>query len=161
MFPSITIGLGHASLTSKFVELAGASAEGVYGVYPTVNWGDDVPAMAKMTEYVKKYHPEDFGNMDYIVSWAASLIVIETLKLAIDEVGIDKLTPQAVEQYGLKKLSNYNVGGLHSPVSYVSGDNRLAKAVRIFQIENGDIVPVSDWVEAPLIKYEDFDWFGK
>lgn len=153
MYPGMTIALGHASFTSIFVELAGANAEGVYGVYPTVNWGDDVPAMAKMTEYVRKYHPDDEGNMDYITSWAEGLIVAEILRLAIENVGVDNLTPQTVEEYGFKKLNNFDVGGLHGPVTYTPGDNRLSKSVRIFQIKNGELVPITGWVEAPLIPY--------
>lgn len=153
MYPGMTIALGHASFTSIFVELAGADAEGIYGVYPTVNWGDDVPAMAKMTEYVRKYHPDDEGNMDYITSWAEGLIVAEILRLAIENVGVDNLTPQTVEEYGFKKLNNFDVGGLHGPVTYTPGDNRLSKSVRIFQIKNGELVPITGWVEAPLIPY--------
>ncbi len=156
MYPGMEIGCGHASFTSVLVELAGDDAEGVYGVYPTVNWGDDVPAMEKMTEYCKANHPDDYGNMDYITTWAEGLIIAEILRLAIDHVGknnIDELTPQIVEEYGFKKLKNFKVGGLHGPVSYVPGDNRLSKSVRVFQIQNGEIVPVTGWVEAPLIPY--------
>lgn len=154
LYPGITIGCGHASFTSVLVELAGTDAEDVYGVFPTVNWGDDVPAMAKMTEYCQQYHPEHYGNMDYITSWAESLIVAEILRLAIENAGIDNLTPQVVEEQGFKKLDNFDVGGLHGPVSYTAGDNRLAKSVRVFQIQNGEIVPVTGWVEAPQIPYQ-------
>ncbi|MCD6599218.1 MAG: ABC transporter substrate-binding protein [Dehalococcoidia bacterium] len=161
MYPGITIACGHASLTSALIDLGGASAEGVYGVFPTVNWDDDVPAMAKMTEYCQNYHPDDYGNMDYITTWAEGLIVAEILRLSIENVGIDALTPQAVEEYGFKKLDNFDVGGLHGAVNYNPGDNRLSKSVRVFQIQNGEIMPISGWVEAPLIKYEDFEWFGK
>jgi branched-chain amino acid transport system substrate-binding protein len=161
MYPGIPIGCGHASFTSVLVDLAGDAAEGVYGIFPTVNWGDNVPAMAKMTEYCQKYHPDDYGNMDYITCWAEGLIVAEILRLAIDNVGVDNLTPQAVEEYGFKKLNNFDVGGLHGPVSYTPGDNRLSKSVRVFQVQSGKIVPLTDWVEAPLIKYEDFEWFVK
>jgi branched-chain amino acid transport system substrate-binding protein len=153
LYPGITIGCGHASFTSVLVELAGVDAEGVYGVFPTVNWGDDVPAMEKMTEYCLDIHPDDYGNMDYITSWAEALIVAEILRLAIENVGIDNLTPQAVEEYGFKKLNNFDVGGLHGPVSYTEGDNRLAKSVRIFQVQGGEIVPMTGWVEAPQIPY--------
>lgn len=162
LYPGMTIGCGHASFTKALVDLGGADiVEGVYGVYPTVSWGDDVPAMAKVTEYVRKYHPEDEGNMDYIISWAQSLIAAEILRLAVENAGIDNLTPQVVEEQGFKKLKNFDVGGLHGPVSYSPGDNRLSKSVRVFQIEDGEITPISGWVEAPLIKYEDFDWFGQ
>ncbi|MFO8143393.1 MAG: ABC transporter substrate-binding protein [Dehalococcoidales bacterium] len=160
MYPGVTIGCGHASLTSVLVELAGSDAEGIYGVFPTVSWGDDVPAMEKMTEYCQELHPDDYGNMDYITSWAEGLIVAEILKEAIQNAGVENLTPQVVEDEGYKKLDGYDVGGLQGPVSYTPGDNRLSSSVRVFRIENGEIVPVSDWIEAPLIKYEEFDWFG-
>jgi branched-chain amino acid transport system substrate-binding protein len=162
LYPGVTIACGHAGMTSKLVELAGADVvEGVYGVFPTVSWGDDVPGMAKMTEYMLKNHPDDEGNGDYITAWAESLIVAEILRLALEEVDIEDLTPQAVEQYGFKRLNNYSPGGLHGPVTYTPGDNRLSKSVRVFQVQSGSIKPVSDWVEAQLIKYEDFDWFGQ
>jgi branched-chain amino acid transport system substrate-binding protein len=161
MYPGITIGCAHASFTKVLIDLAGADAEGVYGTFPTVRWDEDVPGMAKMTEYCQEYHPEDYGNMDYITCWAEGLIVAEILRLAIDNVGVDNLTPQAVEEYGFKKLNNFDVGGLQGPVSYTSGDNRLTKFNRTYQIANGEIAKPSAWIEAPLIKYEDFEWFGK
>ena len=167
LYPGVTIGLGHAGITKALVDIAGADVEGVFGVFPTVNWGDNVPGMAKMTEYVRELHPKDEGNMDYITSWAQSLIVAEILRLAIENVGYDVLAKgdeeawQAVETYGIQKLDGYDVGGLHGPVSYTPGDNRLSKSVRIFQIQNGKITPVTDWIEAPVVKYEEFDWFGQ
>ena len=168
LYPGITIGLGHAGITKALVDIAGADVvEGVYGVFPTVNWGDDVPGMAKMTEYCQKLHPDDYGNMDYITSWAQSLIVAEILSLAVENAGYDVLAKggeeawQAVETQGIQKLNNFDVGGLHGPVSYSPGDNRLSKSVRLFQIKSGEIAPVTDWIEAPVVKYEEFDWFGQ
>ncbi len=156
MYPGIEIACGHASFTQVLVELAGNDAEGVYGVYPTVNWGDDVPAMEKMIEYCEANHPEDMGNMDYITTWAESLVVAEILRLAIEHVGVDNigdLTPQIVEEYGFKKLKDFSPGGLHGPVSYVEGDNRLSKSVRVFQIQNGELEPITGWIDAPVIPY--------
>ena len=168
MYPGITIGSGHASFTKALIDIAGADiVEGVYGVFPTVNWGDDVPGMAEMTEYVRNLHPKDEGNMDYITSWAQSLIMAEILRLAVENVGYDVLAKgdveswRAIETQGIQKLKNFDIGGLHGPVSYTPGDNRLSKSVRVFQIRNGAITPISDWVEAPMVKYEEFDWFGK
>jgi branched-chain amino acid transport system substrate-binding protein len=170
MYPGITIASGHAGFTSAFVDSAGADiAEGVYGVFPTVNWGDNVPAMAKMTEYIQKNHPDDYAkkNMDYITCWAQSLIVAEILRLAVKNAGYDVLAKgdaaawKAVEEQGIQKLKNFDVGGLHGPVSYTQGDNRLSKSVRVFQVQSGNIVPLTDWIDAPMVKYEDFDWFGQ
>jgi branched-chain amino acid transport system substrate-binding protein len=168
MYPGITIGCGHASFTKAFIDIAGADiAEGVFGVFPTVNWGDDVPAMAKMTEYCQREHPDDYGNMDYITCWAQSLIMAEILRVALDNVGYDVLTKgdaeawKAIEEQGIQKLKDYDVGGLHGPVSYTPGDNRLSKSVRVFQVQNGEIIALTDWIDAPVIVYEDFEWFGQ
>ncbi len=168
MYPGITIGLGHAGITKALIDIAGADiVEGVYGVFPTVNWGDDVPGMAKIVEYSQKLHPKDVGNMDYITSWAQSLIMAEILRVAVENVGYDVLAKgdveswRAIETYGIQRLKDYDVGGLHGPVSYTPGDNRLSKSVRVFQIQGGEITPVTDWVEAPVVKYEEFEWFGK
>jgi len=168
LYPEIPIGLGHASITKALVDIAGADiVEGVYGVFPTVSWGDDVPGMAKVIEYCQKLHPKDEGNMDYITSWAQSLIMAEILRVAMENVGYDVLAKgdveswRAIETQGIQKLKDYDVGGLHGPVSYTAGDNRLSKSVRIFQIKNGEIAPITDWIEAPVVKYEEFDWFGQ
>jgi branched-chain amino acid transport system substrate-binding protein len=167
LYPGITIGCAHASFTKLLIDTAGTDiVEGVYGTFPTVVWGEDVPGMAKMTEYCQRLHPDDYGNMDYITSWAQTLVMAEILRLALENVGYDVLAKgdveswRAIETQGIQKL-DYNVGGLHGPVSYTPGDNRLTKFNRIYQIVNGEITNPSDWVEAPFIKYEEFEWFGK
>ena len=163
----VVIGSGHAGFTSKLVELAGEDADNVYGVFPTVSWGDDVPGMAKLMEYCEANHPEDAGNGDYITGWAQSLIMIEIVRTAIQNAGYDALvTGDAdawtyLENEGIKKMTFYDVEGLHGPVSYTAGDNRLAKSVRIFQVQNGVIEALTGWVEAPVVQYETFDWFGQ
>ncbi len=168
LYPGITIGSGHAGITKVLVDVAGADkVEGVYGVFPTVSWGDNVPGMAKMTEYVKKLHPGDANNMDYITSWAQSLVMAEAIRLAIKNVGYDVIAKgdvnawRAVETKGIQALKDYKVEGLHGPVSYTPGDNRLSKSVRVFQIKKGAITAITDWIEAPVIKYETYPWFGK
>jgi len=164
----MTIACGHAAFTSALVNLAGADANNVYGVYPTVNWGDDVPGMAKVVEYAQKNHPDDVGNGDYITAWAESLIMAKIVETALNNgVSYDTLAAggetawMAIEDQGIHKLSNYDVGGLHGPVSYTPGDNRLAKSVRVFQVQNGAISTITGWIEAPTVKYEDFSWFGQ
>jgi len=168
MYPGITIGCGHASFTKALVDIGGADiVEGVYGVFPTANWGDDVPGMAKVIEYCNKLHPKDAENLDYITSWAQSLICAEILEVAVKNAGYDVLAKgnveswRAIETQGIQKLKDFDVGELQPPVSYTQGDNRLAKSVRVFQVKNGVITPISDWVEAPMVKYEEFDWFGR
>jgi branched-chain amino acid transport system substrate-binding protein len=167
MSGNTTVVCGHAGMTKALVDLAGADkCEGVYGLFPTVSWGDDVPGMAKMTEYCQANHPNDYLNMEYIASWCQSLTMAKIVSLAVEAVGFDVLAKggaeawQAVEEYGIKALDNYDVEGLQGPVSYTEGDNRLSKSLRVFQVQNGEIKAITDWIESPVIEYEKFNWFG-
>ncbi len=163
----VTIASGHAGFTLAIMGIAGADTENVYGVFPTVNWGEDVPGMAKLMEYCEKNNPQDIGNGDYITGWAQSLIMMEIVKTALENSDYESLAKgdadawQIIEEQGIKKLTNYDVGGLHGPVTYVQGDNRLCKSVRVLQIQNGEFVKLTDWIDAPAIEYEKYDWFSK
>lgn len=171
MYPGITIGCAHASFGKAFVDLAGADiAEGVYGVYPTVEWGDEVPGMAKMIEYCKHYHPDDEGNPCYMYSWAEALIDAEILRQAVINTDYEVLSMargdveawRATEMNGFRNVKGYDVTGLHGPVDFSNPeDRRGSKSVKVFQVKNGAITAITDWIDAPLIKYEDFEWFGK
>jgi branched-chain amino acid transport system substrate-binding protein len=168
MYPGMTIGCAHASFTKSLIDLAGADVvEGVYGVYSTVTWTDNVSGMAKATEYCQKYNNQDYGNMDYLSTWSTALVVAEILKQALNNVGYDVLAKgdvnswRAVENSGIQKLNGYKVEGITAPVNYTVGDQRLSKSLKIFRINSGNITAIGDWVNAPYIKYEDFSWFPK
>jgi branched-chain amino acid transport system substrate-binding protein len=149
---SLTIGLAHASFTKSIVDLAGKDVvEGVYGVYPTVTWDDSATGIAKAKEYIQKNHAGDVGNMDYLSLWCSGLVSAEILKNAVQAVGYDNLAKggteawKAIEEKGFQKL-NYNVEGIQGAVSYTSGDNRLAKTVKIYTVKSGVITSLGDWV---------------
>ena len=161
MYPGMTIGCASASFTKALVDLAGADVvEGVYGVFHTVSWEDDVPGIAKAKEYCQKNSPDDYGNMDYLSTWSTCLLIREILAEAVRNVGYDALAKgdaaawKAVEEQGIQKLSGYTFEGLQGgTATYTPGDNRLDKYLRIYQVQNGVIVPLGEWEEAPLIKY--------
>ena len=93
--------------------------------------------------------------------------MIKIVETAIKNAGYDALAAgdanawAVIENEGIKKLVNYLVEGLHGPVSYSVGDNRLSKSVRVFQVVNGKVEALTDWINAPVVKYEDFEWFGQ
>ena len=167
MYPGVTVGCAHASFTKALVDLAGADkVEGVYGVFPTVTWNDNVPGIAKAKEYCQNNHPTNYGNMDYLATWSTMLTVHGILKTALANSSYETLSKgdvnswRAVENSGIKKLSNYDVGGITAPVSYTEGDNRLDKSLKLFRVTNGTITSISDWIAAPLVKYEDYPWWS-
>jgi branched-chain amino acid transport system substrate-binding protein len=167
MYPGITVGSAHAGFTKALIDLAGADiVEGVYGVFPTMNWYDDVPGIAKATEYCQKNNPIHYGNMDYLGTWSTMLVVSAILKKALDSTSFDVLSKgnveswRAVEKNGIQKLSGYDVEGITAPVSYTEGDNRLDKSLKLYRVTDSEIVSISDWIEVPPIKYEEYSWWG-
>jgi branched-chain amino acid transport system substrate-binding protein len=151
---SMTVGMGHAAVGKTLVDLAGADVvEGTYGVFTTVTWDDNVPGIAKATEYVKNKNPSDYGTAEYLANWNTSLVVAEILRNAVKNVGYDLLSKgdanawKAVEQSGIQKLNGYKVEGIQGPVSY-NGTNKLGTAVKIYITTGGKMVAKSDWIEA-------------
>jgi len=117
--------------------------------------------MAKMVEYCKQIHPQYVGNNDYLTGWASSLINYEIIKQALKSTSLDVLAKgdanawQLAETQGFQKVKGYDVGGLHGPVDFSDPiDKRGSKSVKIFQIKSGEIVSLTDWVNAPYIDYK-------
>jgi branched-chain amino acid transport system substrate-binding protein len=168
MTPNMTIGLAHATYSKALVEMAGLELlEGIYVSLPWVTWSDSASGLVKAKEYVQKNNPKDEGDGNYLSCWAGSLVVAEILKNALNAVGYDALAKgdasawQAIETSGIQKLGGYDVGGIQGPVSYTPGDNRLAKTLKMYTVKNGILTAVSNWVDAPVTKYEEFSWWGK
>jgi branched-chain amino acid transport system substrate-binding protein len=153
---TVTFGLGHAAMVKSLIDLVGNNevVEGVYGVFTTVTWDDNVAGIAKAKEYVQKNNPADYGNMDYLACWNTSLVVAEILRNAVSNVGYEALAKgdasawKAVEEQGIQKLNGYAVEGLQGPVSYTAGSNKLGTSVKIYTIKNGSMVAAGDWVTA-------------
>jgi branched-chain amino acid transport system substrate-binding protein len=151
----VTFGLGHAAISNTLVTMAGADVvEGVYGLLTTVKWDDNVPGIAKATEYVKKNNPADYGNPEYLACWNTSLIVAQILRTALNNVSYDVLAKgdvaawKALEEKGIQKLTTYDVQGLQGPVAYTPGNNKLGTSVKLYVIKAGVLTAVGDWITA-------------
>ena len=153
------ICLGHAGALPAFVHLAGADAEGVYGMQSPVFWGADVPGMAKVIEYCQSFHPEDEGNPDYMLGWQLGMCAAESLRNAVIQSGGEALTPQIVEANGVRQVS-FDAGGLTGWVDWTDEyDRRGAKRINLAVVQGDQWVVEEPWIEAPLIRYEDYSWF--
>ncbi|MDH5696468.1 MAG: ABC transporter substrate-binding protein [Dehalococcoidia bacterium] len=151
---------GRAACGSTFVEIAGADvAEGIMGVLGSVVPGMDVPGMAAIEEYGAEWHPDVWENQYYIYCWASALMVSEALRVALENVGYDGLTPETVETQGIRKIKGFSTGGLTGSVDMDEYDRRLSKAALIIKVSDGVWTPISDWIQAPAIHYEEYDWF--
>jgi branched-chain amino acid transport system substrate-binding protein len=137
----------------SLITLSGGAAEGTYGVHPIAPYGADVPGMKKVVESHEKWHQGETGTNVYVEGWVNILSVTEALKTA-DKAG--DLTPGGIRN-AFEQFRNFSTGGLGPPLTFTKTDHRASMAAKMYQIQNGKIMPVSDWIELP----RDMEYFGK
>jgi branched-chain amino acid transport system substrate-binding protein len=169
MYPGITIGCAAASFGQALIDLGGTAVEGVYGVAHTAYWNDNVTGVANAKKYCQKNNPQDLNNDDYLSCWTTMLVMREALVQAVKNAGYKTISKgdaaawKAVEEQGIQKIKGYTAEGLvGGTLTYVGGgDNRLDNNLKLYQVSDGKAVALGDWQQAPLIKYETLDWWGK
>jgi branched-chain amino acid transport system substrate-binding protein len=94
------------------------------------------------------------GRIDTEGDGAAMLVVvpvmIEAIRIAIEEVGYENLDGRAVKEamYSIKDFDPHDIG---RPVTYTPEDHRGRPVIRIYEVQGGEVVPVSDWRDAPML----------
>ena len=94
------------------------------------------------------------GRIDTEGDGAAMLVavpvMIQAISIAIEHVGYENLDGRAVKEamYSIKDFDPHDIG---RPVTYTPEDHRGRPAVRIYEVQGGDVVPVSDWRDAPML----------
>lgn len=137
----------------SLITLSGGAAEGSYGVHPIAPYGADVPGMKKVVESHEKWHAGEMGTNVYVEGWVNILSVTEALKQA-DKTG--DLTPSGIRN-AFETFRGFSTGGLAPPLTFTKTDHRASMAAKMYQVQGGKFVPVSDWVELP----RDMEYFGK
>ncbi|CAB1081158.1 hypothetical protein JY97_05285 [Alkalispirochaeta odontotermitis] len=137
----------------SLITLSGGAAEGSYGVHPIAPYGADVPGMKKVVESHEKWHAGEMGTNVYVEGWVNILSVTEALKNA-DKAG--DLTPSGIRD-AFEQFRDFSTGGLAPPLTFTKTDHRASMAAKMYQVQGGKFVPVSDWIELP----RDMEYFGK
>ncbi len=137
----------------SLITLSGGAAEGTYGVHPIAPYGAPVPGMKKVVESHEEWHPGEEGTNVYVEGWVNILCVSEALKMA-DKAG--NLTPAGIRD-AFEQFRNFETGGLAPPFTFTKEDHRGSMAAKIYEIKDGKMVDVSDWIELP----RDMEYFGK
>jgi len=137
-----TASPGHAAI---FVGAMGELGDGYVcaGSFPPL---DDVsvPGVKFIHEIQKMAHPDKFnGNIMYAGGFLEGMIQVEALRLALEKVPFDKLTPRAVLENGFYRIKNLETGEVSStPITYGPGDIEGVDQIRIDQVQKGKVVKV-------------------
>jgi branched-chain amino acid transport system substrate-binding protein len=128
----------------------GAAAEG-YWSPRRAPWYKEVPVLFDILREVD-------GKLDTGGDGACTLAFvpawIKAIKVAIEEVGYENLDGRVVKEgmYGVKDFDPHGTG---KKVTYTPEDHRGSAAIRIYEVRGGDVVPVTDWREAPMLVPEE------
>jgi branched-chain amino acid transport system substrate-binding protein len=143
-----------ASLAQGLLRAMGATIEG-YTTPRSYPWAMemDYPGVKLVHDMRKRYG----GSLDFQGTEAQTLafpvVAVEAVRRAVENVGYENLDGLAVKE-GLDSLSDFDVYGVQK-ISYTPEDRRGTDTARIYVIQGGTPVPVSDWMVVPMLMPEE------
>jgi ABC-type branched-subunit amino acid transport system substrate-binding protein len=134
-----------------------ALAVGVTTPFPYLWWTDvDNPGIQYAEEiFAANERPAGEHNVGYLLIVAGVDVIVQALERAIDNVGFDELTGQAVYE-ALIELGQFDALDGVVRLDY-SGDNRSPHQAQIRQIQGGPdaFVVLQDWTDTPDLRPSD------
>ncbi len=104
------------------------------------------PLVKLFTKYNKK--PLEEVNPSYLYSIGIAKILEAAIRMALKEVGYDKINGEAVYQ-ALQKLQGDITDGIMSPVVMGPKTRMLSRQIRFYRVTKGKLVPISGWAQVP------------
>ena len=152
----ISFGFAYPNIPYIFCRDMGELGNGVLtgGSYPS--WEEGAPGIKFANQLQEKYRPDKrVGNTMYFEGMAEVMTQVEALRLALQTVPFDKLTPRDVLEQGFFKIKNLDTGGLTStPLTYGPGKIEGVDAVRVDQVRAGNYVKVGSYPLRHIYKKE-------
>ena len=132
---------------------AGDSAEEWYSVreLPFTSADAHLPGMKEIHHAAQEYRnlaPDQISNM-YTRGWLCSMVAVEALRVALEEVGLENLTGSAVRE-AMVNVRDYDTG-LIPPITINEQKPYYNGYLRIAQVQDGKMKPLPEWTEIPII----------
>lgn len=145
-----TSSLQRTSLRPAEGALEGHYLTSVWGQPEDKGWGIDL-VKELWTTYQKKPLEELYANSweDYAChGFNQYRVWYKACEMALDAVGYDKLTPEAIKVHGLDKMKDLDTGNITPGVSYTDypGDRVGVGKSRVLQVKGKEFVKVTDWM---------------
>lgn len=128
------------------LEALGPTAEG-YLAPRAAPWYEEVPFL---TDMYMRYRGEIDTQGDGASTLLYGSVGIEAISRAIEEVGYENLDGRAVKE-ALDTIRDFDIHGMGKPITYTPEDHRGSASVKIYEVQGGKVVPVTDWREAPML----------
>ncbi|MDZ4246023.1 MAG: ABC transporter substrate-binding protein [Dehalococcoidia bacterium] len=153
------IAVANAMESDDLIDLAKEAAEGMYFVHFFSSlYEENVPGVKAFKEMQVKYRGKSKNWMRNEVGCMTVKIFVEAVKQAVtkDKISPDKINGQVIYNSLEKNIKNMDTGGLTGPLTITPEKHYAADYVKVFQIQGGKQLPITDWREAPhLSRFED------
>lgn len=134
------------NIAVPLLETLGPLAEGYFGAR-CCPWYEETPILYE----ILRQHQ---GKLDTTGGGATTLLYapvpIEAIRIAIQKVGLENLDGRAVKE-AFYDIKNFDPHGIGRPVTYTPEDHRGTPLTRIYEVQGGKVVPVTEWKEAHML----------
>ncbi len=132
---------------AQLVDLAGEAAEGVVGTIPYAPLGVDVPGTRVIRDYLAGKGESAEGRTNaYTQAWWTFAVFGEAMQQVLSSG--QELTGANIKA-ALETFTDLDMGGVTVPITFTPSDHLGAKGLRIFRVEEGEWVPVTEFLQAP------------
>jgi len=98
------------------------------------------------------------GEIDTQEDGASTLlstpVAIEAIRRAMEDVGYENLDGRAVKE-ALDTIKDFDPHGMGKGITYTPEDHRGSASVKIYEVQGREVVPITDWREAPMLVPEE------
>ena len=134
---------------AQLVRIAGDAAEGVMGTMPYAPLSVDVPGTRVIREYLEaKGEPAEGKTNAYTQAWWTFAVFAEAMRQVL--AAGDELTGANIKA-ALETFTKFDMQGVTVPLTFTPTDHLGSKGLRIFRVEGGEWVPMTEFVQAPAI----------
>ncbi len=133
----------------QLVRIAGEAAEGVMGTMPYAPLGVDVPGTRVIRQYLagKGESIEGLTNA-YTQAWWTFAVFAEAMRQVL--AAGDELTGANIKA-ALETFTDFDMQGVTVPLTFTPDDHLGTKGLRIFRVEGGLWVPMTEFIQAPAM----------
>ena len=129
------------------VRIAGEAAEGMMGTIPYAPLGVDVPGTRLIREYLEAKGESIEGKTNaYTQAWWTFAVFAEAMRQVL--VAGDELTGANIKA-ALETFTDFDMQGVTVPLTFTPTDHLGSKGLRIFRVEGGEWLPVTEFIRAP------------
>ena len=108
----------------------------------------EIPGVQMLVDIMMKYEGRIINAAEY-GSCKDTAIAYEAIRRAIANVGYENLDGQAIKKEFDSMKDQHIVTGV--TITYTTEDHRGSNKAAIYEVRNGEIVRVSDWLTAPML----------